>query len=218
MADNLIIEKAIDELQSKRFGTTEQLLEIHNVVYVDNKPQVLRVDTEYDDKTAIVYFPIKDEKFYLAVWLDTKPEISVRGVGTENYNAVYLKATSEDLSFQELSLLTKLKPTSGWSKGDTRKSGNSFYNFSAFHFEPNPEPDEFEDKLRKLLDFLETDKDGVTALVDKAFAQIQVATIFHNGNTMLGGHHLDKGTVKRLAALNLELDFDLYAEGNFFKD
>jgi hypothetical protein len=35
---------------------------------------------------------------------------------------------------------------------------------------------------------------------------------------MLGGHHLDKDIIKRLAALNLELDFDLYAEGNFFKD
>jgi hypothetical protein len=218
MADNLIIEKAIDELQAKRFGTTQQLLDIHEIIYVDDKPQVLRVDTEYDEKTAIVYFPIKDEKFYLAVWLDTKPAISVRGVGTENYNSVYLKVISDALSFQELSSLTKLKPTSGWSKGDPRKSGKSFYNFSALHFEPNPEPDEFEDKLRKLLDFLETDKDGITALVNKASVQIQVATIFHNGNTMLGGHHLHKNTIKRLAAFNLEVDFDLYAEGNFFKD
>lgn len=218
MADNLIIEKAIDEIQSKRFGTTEQLLEVHEVVYVDDKPQVLRVDTEDDDGTAVVYFPIKDEKFYLAVWLDTEPEIAVRAVGTEYYNAVYLKVISDNLSFQELSLLTNLKPTGGWSKGDARKSGKSFYNFSAFHFEPNPEPDEFEHKLRKLLDFLETDKDGIATLVDKASVQVQVATIFHNGNTMLGGHHLDKDTLKRLAALNLEVDFDLYAEGNFFKD
>jgi hypothetical protein len=218
MADNLIIEKAIEEIKAKRFGTTEQLLEIHEVVYVDNKPQVLRVDTEYDDETAIVYFPIKDEKFYLAVWLDTKPEISVRGVGTENFNRVYLKAISDDLSFKELSSLTTLKLTSGWSKSDARKSGNSFYNFTALHFEPNPEPDEFEDKLKKLLDFLEKDKEGIIALADKANVQIQVATIFHNGNTMLGGHHLDKDIIKRLAALNLEIDFDLYAEGNFFKD
>ena len=218
MADNLIIEKAIDELQSKRFGTTEQLLEIHDVVHVAGKPQVLRVDTEHDDGTAIVYFPIKDEKFYLAVWLDTKPEISVRHVGTENYNAIYFKAISDELSFQELSSMTKLKPTSGWSKGDARKSGKAFYNFTALHFEPNPEPDEFEDKLKKLLHFLEADKGGVTALGDKASVQIQVATIFHNGNTMLGGHHLDKDIIKRLAALNLEIDFDLYAEGNMFID
>ena len=94
MTDNLIIEKAIGEIQSQRFGTTEQILEVHEVVYVDDKPQVLRVDTENDDGTAY----------------------------------------------------------------------------------------------------------------------IQVATVFHNGNTMLGGHHPDKDIIKRLAALNLELDFDLYAE------
>jgi hypothetical protein len=114
--------------------------------------------------------------------------------------------------------MTKLKPTSGWNKGDARKSGKAFYNFTALHFEPNPEPDEFEDKLKKLLDFLESDIGGVTALADKVSVQIQVATIFHNGNTMLGGHHLDKDIIKRLAALNLEVDFDLYAEGNMFID
>ena len=218
MTDSLLIEKAIDEIQAKRFGTTEQLLNIHEVVYVDSKPKVLRVDTEADDGTAIVYFPLKDERFYLAVWLDTTPKVSVRSVGTVDYNAVYLKALSDDLSFEELSSLTTLKPTGGWSKTETRKSRKSFYNFSALHFEPNPEPDEFKDKLKKLLDFLEQDKDGIASLVDKASVQVQVATVFHNSNTMLGGHHLDKDTIKRLAALNLEVDFDLYAEGNFFKD
>ncbi|RYZ82864.1 MAG: DUF4279 domain-containing protein, partial [Proteobacteria bacterium] len=139
-------------------------------------------------------------------------------VGTEYFNAVYLKVVSENLSFRELSSLTNLKPTGGWSKGDARKSGKSFFNFSALHFEPNPEPDEFEDKLRKLLDFLEMDKEGIVTLVERASVQLQVATIFHNGNTMLGGHHLDREIIKRLAALSLEVDFDLYAEGNFFKD
>ena len=218
MTDTLIIEKAINEILLKEFGTTEQLLEIHEVVYEKDKPKVLRVDKESDDSSAIVYFPIKDQKFYLAVWLDTNPEISVRGVGTENYNSVYLKVTSDDLSFQELSALTKLQATSGWSKGDTRKSRKSVYNYSALHFEPNPEPDEFEDKLKKLLDFFDQDSEGVTKLIEMADAQIQVATIFHNGNTMLGGHHLNKSIIRRLASYNLEIDFDLYAEGNFYKD
>lgn len=218
MADNLIIERAIEELQSKRFDTTQQLLEIHEVVYTDNKPQILRVDTEALDGTAIVYFPIVGEKFYLAVWLDTNPVVSIRAVATENYNAVYLNVISYDLSFEALSSLTILKPTKGWSKGETRKSGKSFYNFSALHFEPNPEPDEFEDKLHKLLNFLEQDKEGIVKLTESASVQVQAITIFHIGNTMLGGHHLDKRVIKRLAALNLNVDFDLYAEGNLFKD
>jgi len=218
MTDSLIIEKAISEILSKEFGTTEQLLEIHEVVYENDKPKVLRVDKESDDSSVIVYFPIKDEKFYLAVWLDTDPEILVRGVGTENYNSVYLKVTSDDFSLKELSKLTRLQSTKNWNKGDKREKGNSVYSFTALFFEPNPEPDEFEDKLKKLLDFLDQDKEGIKKLIEKADAQIQVATTFHNGNTMLGGHHLDKSIIKRIGSYNLAIDFDLYAEGNFYKD
>jgi hypothetical protein len=218
MTDTLIIEKAIDEVQNKSFATTEQILNVHEVVYVDNKPKVLRVDTEKDNGIAIVYFPIKDEKFYLAVYLDTTSEISVEGVTTENYNSVYFRSTTKEMSFEQLSGLTKLTATSGWSKGDLRQAGKSFNNFSSLHFEPNPEPDDFEDKLRKLLDFLEQDREGVSQLVEQANGYVQVVTVFHNSNTMLGGHHIDKDAIKRLSSLNLEVDFDLYAEGNSFTD
>jgi hypothetical protein len=218
MTDNLIIEKAISELQTKSFGTTQQFLEVHEIEYADNKPKVLRVDTDQEDGTAIVYFAIKGEKFYLAVYLDTSPEVAVRHVGTEPYHSVYFRATSETMNFEQLASLTKLKATNGWNRGDNRKFGNSYHKNSSIHFEPNPEPDEFEDKLMKLLNYLEQDRQGITELVDTANGYIQVATVFHNGNTMLGGHHLDKQIIKRLGALNLKIDFDLYAEGNFFKD
>ena len=218
MKDSLIIEKAIEELKSKTFGATEQFLKVHDVVHVNHKPQALRVDKENSDSTAIVYFPVKGEQFFFAVWLDTIPEIKVTGVGTENYNSVYLKVVSDELSFHELSLLTELTPTGGWSKGEMRKSGRAEYKFSALHFEPNPEPDSFEDKLNKLIDILERHKPGLARLQQHADVLIQVVTVFHNGNTMLGGHHLDKGTLRRIADLNLEINFDLYAEGNLFKD
>ncbi|MFO0331262.1 MAG: DUF4279 domain-containing protein, partial [Bacteroidota bacterium] len=77
---------------------------------------------------------------------------------------------------------------------------------------------EFEDKLVKLLDLLETDKEGIKRLVDKADGRISVAKTFHDGNGMFGGPHLDRKTVKRLADLNLSVDFDLYADGNSFKE
>ena len=217
MTELIIIEKAIDEIFKKELGTTEQLLEIHEVVFENDKPKVLRIDQECDDSSAIVYFPIKDQKFYLAVHLDTIPEVKVRGVGTENYNSVYLKITSETFSFDEISSLTKLKPTGGWSKGDPRKLGRSKYNNTTLHFEPNKEPDGFEDKLKKLLDFLDQDKQAILGMIGKTNSQIQVVTVFHNGNTMLGGHHIDKETLKRISMYNLEIDFDLYAEGNFYK-
>jgi hypothetical protein len=40
--------------------------------------------------------------------------------------------------------------------------------------------------------------------------------MFHNGNSMLGGIHLDISVLQRLTALNLGIDVDLYAEGNLF--
>ncbi len=215
MTDTLIIQKATEEIEAKTFGVTEQFLEIHEVVYENDKPKVARVDTEKEDGTAIVYFPVKDEKFYLAVYLDTLPQVSVRHLGTEYYNSVYLGVSSKILSLQELSGMTKLKVTKGHSKGDKR--GGGYWKYSKVCFEPNPEPDEFEDKLKKLLDVLETDKEGVQQLADKADAWIQVAQEFHIGNTMLGGSFIDKESVKRIANLNLSIDFDLSVGGNLYK-
>jgi Domain of unknown function (DUF4279) len=68
----------------------------------------------------------------------------------------------------------------------------------------------------KLLDFLERNIDGIRRLADIGGGQIQVASIFYNVNTMLGGFHLDKELLKRLNSLKVEIDFDLYAEGRFF--
>lgn len=215
MTDTLIIEKAIEEIETKNFGATEQFLTIHQIVYEGDKPQIARLDREKEDGTAVVYFPVKDEKFYLAVYIDIEPKVSVRHVNTESYNSVYFKAISEAYSFDELSKMTKLKSTGGRNKGD-RRGGNVVWKRSSIFFEPNPEADEFEDKLRKLLDYLEQDKQGVSELIDKANGYIQVAIEFHNGNTMLGGPHIDKDLLKRMADLNLEIDFDLYVGGNLF--
>ena len=217
MADSLIIQKATEELETKTFSMTEQFLKIHQVVYENDKPKVARIDRENEDGTAIVYFPIKGEKFYLAVYVDTEPDVSVRHVNTQAYNFVCFKAVSEVYSFDELSKMTKLESTGGHNKGDKR-GRNALWKHSSIFFEPDAEADEFEDKLRKLLDFLEQDKDGIATLVDKADGYIQVASNFHNGNTMLGGHQLNKGIIKRMANLNLAIDFDLYADGNFYKD
>ncbi len=216
MTDTLITQKATEELSAKAFGVTEQFLKIHEVVYENDKPKIARVDTEEEDGTAIVYFPVKDEKFYLAVYVDTIPEVSVRHVNTESYNSVCFTAVSESLNFEQLSQMTNLKATKGWSKGDKR--GSTYWRFSKFIFEPNIEPDEFEHKLKKLLDILESDKEGIARLSEKADLCIQVAQEFHNGNSMIGGSHIDKESIKRIANLNLSIDFDLYVGGNLFRD
>jgi hypothetical protein len=135
----------------------------------------------------------------------------------ESYNDLFFQASSATFDFDNLSALTKLKPTDGWRKGTLRKSGKATYKNTLIRFIPNPEPDEFEDKLNKLLDFLEQDPSGIKKLVEVADGRIQAAIIFHNGNTMLGGVSIGTESMKRIAALNLKIDFDLYAEGKFYK-
>jgi len=213
-----IVLKAIEEIESKTWGVTRQFLDIHQVVYVDAKPKVERVDWDKEDGTVIVYFPVKDQKFFLAICLETVPEVQINGIYIEPYISVYFSAGSETIDLDMLTSMTSLKATSTWKKGDLKRSGGSVVNkINRFMIEPNIGPDEFEDKMKKVLDVLEIDKKGIRQLVKKADGYIQVAMEFHNGNTMLGGPNIGKETIVRMAALNLEIDFDLYVAGKFYK-
>jgi hypothetical protein len=217
MTDDQIIKIITTELEAKTQGGTEQYLEIHKFVYRDNKLVIDRIDRDSQDNSIIVYLPVVDEKFYFKVYIDKGTE-SFIGLGTEPYNRVYFRTSSETMSFEELAALTTLTPTDGWSKGELRKNRKSEYKFSSINFLPNPEPDTFENKLNNLLTYLEQDNDGVKRLVEKAFGYIQVAMNFHDGNGMLGGPTINKECIKRMSSLNLEIDFDLYCEGNPFLD
>lgn len=216
-----IIAKAIEEIEQQNFAITEQLFEIHKVVYKEGKPVIARIDLENEEQGAIVYCPIEGEKFYMAIYVDITPEVEVRWIGTEANFSVYFCGGSETLNAESIISMSNLEPTQYWSKGEKRYKhidNDAKWRFSKVIYEPNPEPDEFEDKIVKLLDYLERDKEGVRKIVDQYNGYIQVAAMFHNGNSMLGGVHLDVEIMKRLTALNLEIDFDLYAEGNLFKE
>ena len=218
MSDDKIIQKAIEEIESKTWGVTQQFLDIHQVVYLGNKPKVERVDLDKGEGTAIVYFPVKEERFYLAVYIEMSPEPEVSSIYVEPYTSVCFSAGSESIELEILSGMTTLIPTSVWRKGDPKREGKPvLHKDNRIRFEPTPGPDEFEDKMRILLDFLETDKVGVKNLVKKTEGYIQVAMEFHNGNSMLGGTSISKETIKRMAALNLEIDFDLYVSGKKYK-
>ncbi len=217
MTDQQAIELIEKEFKGKTLGVTEQYLEIHSPIYADNKLKVDRIDRDRKDELIIAYLPVLDEKFYFAVYIDTKTN-EVTGVGTEAYHRVYFRATSETLSADELKAMTRLTPTEFWNKGDLRKTGKSSHIFSNFQILPNPEPDEFEDKLKKLLDFLEQDKYGIKQLVDNANGYIQVAMDIHNANGMIGGPNIDTDDIRRMNDLGLSINFDLYVGGNSFKD
>jgi hypothetical protein len=219
MDEKEIILKAIEEIQTKTFGLTQQFLDIHEIEFRDPLIDrgMLRVDTEREDGIAVVYFPVKNEKINFTVYLEISPDVVVRSVDTVPYSSVYFKAISPDLDFRQLAALTVLPNSGGWTKGDKRGTGKVTYKNSCIRFEPNPEPDDFEDKLRKLILFLEQDVAGIATLTKMTAGYIQVAMEFHNGNTMLGGPHINRDLIRRMSLLNLEIDFDLYVGGNTLK-
>lgn len=217
MTDQEAIELIEKEFREKSLGLTKQYLEIHSPIYVEGKLIVERIDRDCKEEIIIAYLPVLDERFYFAVYLDTKTK-KVAGLGTEAYHRVYFRATSESLSIEDLKAMTHLAPTKCWNKGDLRKNGKSTHTFSSFEILPNPEPDEFEDKLKKLLDFLEQDKEGIRRLVDNASGYIQVAMDIHNANGMIGGPNIDQDDIRRMSDLKLSINFDLYVGGNKIKE
>lgn len=220
MTDDQIIEIVENEFREKFLGVTQQYLDIHNPIYIDGKLKVDRIDRERSNGIVSVFVPVENEKFHFVAWVDTTdPTLEIiNTINTEPLNRVYFRATSEELSKEQLKTLTKLTPTESWDKGDKRKFRESTYEYSSLSFLPNPEPDEFEDKIRKLLDYLETDREGIKSLVDNANCWIQVAMDFHVGNGMIGGPSINKEIIKRMSDLGLSIDFDVFVGGNKLRD
>jgi hypothetical protein len=202
------------EFRDKTLGVTGQYLEIHKPVYDSQGLVIERVDREKHG-TTIAYIPVEDERFFFAVYLNAK-EDQVLGLHTESLHRVYFMATSQELTSDDLKGMTILSPTETWSKGDLRKTSKMTQKFSALKILLNPEPDEFEDKLEKLLNFLEQDRNGVLRLSNEAKAFVSVVMNIHNENGMIGGPILSSDHIKRLAELKLAISFDMYLEGRPF--
>ncbi|QIL38882.1 DUF4279 domain-containing protein [Pedobacter sp. HDW13] len=216
MTDEQVTILIEEEFKEKTFAVTEQYLEIHQPIYLDNKLKIERIDRDRSDNIIVAYLPILNERFYFAVYLNGKSG-EIINIETEPYHCVYFFVTSEKLTAAELKSMTTLAISTSWNKGDLKPNGRSTYQVSALKIMPNTEPDEFEDKLDNLLTCLEKDKAGITELVSKAKGYIQVAMDIHNGNGLIGGPHLDKKSIARMSDLGLSIDFDLYVGGKSFK-
>jgi hypothetical protein len=219
MFEEQVSIKVGQEIQDRTKGLTDLFLQVHDIVRIDGRPKIERIDTDREDGVVIAYVPVIDESFYFALYFDNKESLNLIGIGTEPHNSVYFRARSRELNVDELKSLTTLEAAKRWTKGQKEKYGPGFHINSQIEIELNPEPDDIMDKIKKLLDILEKDKDGIKRLVDTASGYIQVYMRFHVGNkTLFGAPRLDKKTIGRLNELNLSISFELYAEGNFFKE
>jgi hypothetical protein len=215
MTDSEISKLVLQELESKTLGVTSQYLEIHDPIYEKGILRIDRIDREKDG-IIIAYLPVKDEIFSFAFYIDSNTA-QVISVGTESRNLVSLVVVSETITSNDLKQLTTIECQEFWNKGDKKPHTKAIYSFSGIEFHLKTEPDEFEDKLNKLLSYIETDRSGILALTFKADAYIKVTMDFHRGNQLLGGLTLDKEILKRITALNLSMDFQITSWGNAFK-
>ena len=213
---NQLINKAIAEFKKPTIGTTKQYLEVLEVELENGLPKVERVDFDSFEETNVVYFSIKNEPFFLSVYF-SKDDNEITYVGTENGNQVYFTATSETLSYDQLSKLTTLKGLKGWNIGDERFYKNGIYDFSRITFEPiESRAYDLNAKFLLLLTELEKDTEGINKLTKLSDAGI---TIHHqqyiDGNK---GIVFEAETINRLSKLNLGVDIDQYVYGHRLKD
>lgn len=189
MTEEQIKDLILKEIQEKSLGVTEQYLDIHEPVLEGLFLKIVRIDR--NSECTVAYVPVKGEHFLFEFFINEKDN-EVYSMGTLARNMTSLIATSESLSAEELSLLTKLKVTKHWNKGDSRfKNKIAKPKFSGIVIEPDQEPGEFEEKLKNLLDYIRQDKDGIRTLLDKADAYIDVVVDFHRGNQHIGTQYID---------------------------
>jgi len=156
-------------------------------------------------------FLLKMNHFFLSIYF-SKENNEITNVETENGNQVYFTATSENLTFEQLSELTKLSGLSGWSVNDDRKVGKGKYNFSRLTFEPiKSRAYDLDEKLKLLLNELEKDTKGIKKLTEIADAGISIHhQQYIDGNK---GINFDIEIINRLSNLNLGIDIDQYVHG-----
>ena len=116
---------------------------------------------------------------------------------------------------QDASVVTQLagfEPTEAWVVGQPmRKRPDVTHRHSRWTFKsPLPLSAPVEEHLNALLSALETHATGIRAVLSRFPAEIGCAVYFR---TFTPGFHLPRQLLARVAALGLDIDFDLYFLG-----
>lgn len=214
MEKEKFIENAIEEILNPTLEITKQYLEVLEVELENGKPKIERYENDSNRNFVAVYFPIKNEEFFLKIHLTKNAEIDF--VWIQNAHKTYLTATSENLTYSELAKLLQKEQIEGWSKGEIRNNGNSKHTFSRIKYEPNKSKCyELNNHLEELLAELEKNRENILKLTEKANAYISVCKYqYVSGNA---GINFDNKLIERLAKLNLGIDIDIFIVGKPIK-
>ncbi len=128
---------------------------------------------------------------------------------TEEYETyAYFRVLGFEGPYSEITDLLGLEPTEAWKKGDRDNYLQSKKESVWEYHSPLPKNEIFIDAhILSLINILETKAEQIKQLPNKYDVGINCVGYFTCANP---GFHLDSKLLKRCAALNLSIDFDLY--------
>lgn len=194
-----IKELAISELENPKMDWTKRFLRSFEIEKKETKPVIARIDTDdYIHGRVGVYIPVKEERFFLALYFEVFEQIELVEVITAPGTHVYLwvydspKISKSDFPYQPINV------------EDIR---NKQFTFSV----DSGEPDELEDKIDKLLDKLESKKEQFLQFSQVTHMLIKV--VYHGYKNQMRGHVYSRKTLRRTVELNVGFALDLYVSG-----
>lgn len=206
---------AVSEALNPTLGVTEQVLAVHKLVQKDNAPAILLVEENSEVGAFFIYFGIVNEPYYFVVVVKQEDERLIASASyVEAAVRVYLGISSILLDPIAITERIKLIPTESYRIGEARLPRMRQLRFkeNRWYFEPQKDtPGTLEDKLKFLLDRLEPVQSKIAALQDEC--EIYINICYEGYKNWMGGWHIDKATIRRIAALGAEVDLDLYAFG-----
>lgn len=212
------VELARREVLSATLATTREVLAVHSPVLVDGQPLIARCDLTRDPDAFYFYFRLEGEPYYLVlVVARAGDELAVTSACIEAAVRVFLLVKSDDLTPDEITERLGLDPTAAYAKGDRLHPELAPLAHTMWRYEPHHTlPEEVGRKLDLLLDQLEDAAPRIAALAHEADVQLSVS--YEGCKEWLGCWNAPKETLQRLAALGVDLHFDLYASGPDFPD
>jgi hypothetical protein len=211
---NLVeVKEAIEkEIKDRHLSATAKYLKMYNPVYQKGKLQFDAIDKAKEGNIVVAYLPVEEQQFYFAVSVDTDAK-RVISFSTEAKYSIFLRATSIVHNVDVLRSFTSLIPTQSWNKGDKNPNANFDYFFSAITFEDKLGAGTLEDKLDVFLSVLEQDTVGLQKLSSASNVYIQVIARHCVAEGNLSSIVWTKDLIKRLSALDIEVNIEQYVEG-----
>jgi hypothetical protein len=212
---NLVeIKEAVErEINDRNLSASAHHLKLHQPVYNKGKLQFAAVDKAREGNIVVAYLPVAEQPFYFAVSVNTDAA-RVISFATEAGYTIFLRATSIVHTAEVLKSFTTLIPSRSWSKGDKNPDSNFDFFFSAITFEDQSGAGLLEDKLDAFLNVLEQDTTGIQKLVADSNVYLQIIAHHSISDDNISSFVWSRDLLKRLVALNLEVNVEQYVKTN----